>query len=262
MRDSDQGFGPRLEQALLLLIVANVAAVIIESVPRYEQYQAWFRGFEVLSVAIFTAEYIVRLARAPADPRYRGAIAGRLRFMLSPFAVIDLLAILPFYLPLLIAVDLRVLRILRLGRLFRVAKMGRYLISLNILRSVLQAKKEELLVTLGFGALLLVVAACLMYYAEHDAQPDALPSIPAAMWWATATLTTVGYGDIYPVTAAGRLLAACLALLAIGLVSLPAGILAAGFSEALQRRRAGEGLCPHCGQPLDHSAAAQTEQAE
>jgi len=173
-----------------------------------------------------------------------------------------LLAILPYYLPFT-GIDLRFLRILRMMRIFRIAKLGRYSQSLQILRRVMTAKKEQLLCTLFVLVLLVIVAASMLYYAENGVQPENFSSIPAAMWWAVSTLTTVGYGDIYPTTGLGKFMASIIAVLGIGVFALPAGILGAGFVEEMGRRdQSGNsdadnaGLtgkpahCPHCGKEI------------
>ena len=173
-------------------------------------------------------------------------------------AIIDLMAILPFYLPLLLPVDLRFLRILRLTRLLRLLKVQRYSKSLQLIGIVLKKKKEELIVTVFVTFILMVFASTLMYYLESDVQPDQFPNIISAFWWAIATLTTIGYGDVYPVTGWGRLLSGIIALLGIGLVALPTGILSSGFIEELSRQKSKDiekseqyKYCPYCGKRID-----------
>lgn len=243
---------------LIGLIAANVLAVILETVPSLSGYSGVFSMFEVVSVAIFTAEYVARVWSCTSDERYRGAVRGRLRFILSAMALVDFAAILPFYLPALLSVDLRVLRAVRLLRLLRVLKFGRYSSALKSLGAVFRAKKEELVITMSVVCLLLVLAASAMYFVEHEAQPEAFSSIPASMWWAVATLTTVGYGDTYPVTVLGKVLGAVVAVLGIGMFALPAGILASGFGEELQRRTERRRKCPHCGKSLDTTPVSAT----
>jgi voltage-gated potassium channel len=165
--------------------------------------------------------------------------------------LIDLMAILPFYLPFLLPADLIFLRSARLMRLMRVLKLGRYSDAIQVFFRVVRLKKEQLVVA-GFGVgILLIFASSLMYYFEHEAQPSVFGSIPHAMWWAIITLTTVGYGDVYPVTDMGRFLAAVIALLGIGMFALPAGILSAGFVEYGEMKKAPRGRCPHCGGRID-----------
>ena len=166
-------------------------------------------------------------------------------------ALVDLLAVLPFYLPLLLPFDLRVLRILRLFRIFRLAKIGRYSESMKVLTKVMQNKREELLISLSTTAIMLVLISSLMYYVERDIQPEAFSSIPATMWWGIATMTTVGYGDVYPLTAVGRILGATVCLLGIGVFALPAGIIASGLSDAMRRRGKTRHVCPHCGKDFE-----------
>lgn len=244
---------------VMALIVLNVGAVLVETVEEISApYAAYFRAFEIFSVAVFTAEYVLRLWSCTTDPRYADPARGRLRYATSPMALIDLLAIAPFFLEFF-AIDLRFVRSLRLFRLFRAFKLARYSASMRTLGNVLRSKREELLVTLFVVVIMLVFASSAMYYAEHDAQPDKFSSIPASMWWGVATLTTVGYGDVFPVTPAGKVLGAMIAVLGVGLFALPTGILASGFAEELQRTRKRETvICPHCG--LDITAKREDDE--
>jgi voltage-gated potassium channel len=240
---------------LLGLIFLNLVALTLETVDSlFEQYFFWFRAFEIFSVSVFTIEYLLRVWSCTVKLPYRHPVWGRLKFIFTPLALIDLLAILPFYLPLL-SPQWRVGRALRLFRLFRVLKLNRYTDSLKILGRVFRLRQEELLLSLFVLSILLAIASSLIYFAEHSAQPEAFSSIPEAMWWGTITLTTVGYGDVYPITLLGRILGAILAILGIGLFALPAGILASGFSEELQARKARKRgntskVCPHCGRVI------------
>ncbi|MDR9402114.1 MAG: ion transporter [Halothece sp. Uz-M2-17] len=244
---------------LLGLIFLNLIAVALETVDSlYEQYQFWFQTFDTFSVAVFTVEYVLRVWSCTVKEPYHHPLWGRLRFMVTPLALIDLLAIIPFYLPLL-SPQMRIGRALRLFRLFRVLKLNRYTDSLSILVRVLRLKQEELILSLFVLSVLLAIASSLIYFAEHNAQPEAFSSIPEAMWWGTITLTTVGYGDVYPITLIGRILGAILAILGIGLFALPAGILASGFSEELQARKAKKQeynttVCPHCGEIIQKNS--------
>jgi voltage-gated potassium channel len=234
---------------LLVLIALNTLAVILETVPSFAAgYEPFFFWFEVVSVVIFTIEYGLRFWSCTIRERFRAPVRGRLRFMTTPLALVDLVAILPFYLPMLIRIDFRVLRVLRFVRLFRLLKMSRYLRSLRMFGTVVHEKKEELVIAIGMVLVILLFASSGMYALEHNAQPDAFASIPAAMWWGIATLTTVGYGDIYPITPLGKVLGSVIALLGVGLFALPAGILASGFNDVMQRRKIQmPRTCPHCG---------------
>jgi voltage-gated potassium channel len=237
---------------IVVLILLNVLAMIVESVKQiYDSVPMWFITFEYFSVAVFSIEYVVRVWSCVEEPAYQARVRGRIRFMLTPLALVDLLAVLPFYLPFL-HMDLRALRmfrLLRIMRIMRVAKLARYSESLQMLVRVLKAKKEQLIGAVSILLIMLVVAATLMYYAENKAQPNTFSSVPAAMWWAAVTLTTVGYGDIYPVTPLGKVVGALVAVLGIGSFALPTAILGAGFLEDLDRRKKMR-VCPHCGQEI------------
>ena len=239
-----------VDLGILGLIFLNVVALTLETVaPIHAMHPAAFAWFERISLIIFTIEYVLRLWSATADPRYQRPALGRLRFVFTPLALIDLLAILPLFLPLL-GLDLRFMRIVRLLRFFRLAKLFRYSRALRLLGRVVLGKQEELASIFIVLVTLLVIAASLMYFVEHDDQPDKFSSIPQTMWWGVITLTTVGYGDYYPVTGAGKFIAACIAVLGIGMFALPAGLLGAGFVDELQKNR-GERRCPHCGERLE-----------
>ncbi|WP_195156084.1 ion transporter [Halococcus agarilyticus] len=231
------------------LIVCNVVAVVLGTVdPLFDRYRSVFYTFELLSVGVFTAEYVLRVWSATAVEEYDHPVFGRLRFMTRPAVVIDLIAVAPFYLGTVVfASDLRVLRALRLVRFLRLFKLARYSRSVDRFRRVMRRKTGDLVVAIVGTSLLLTLASSLMYFVEHDAQPAAFSSIPAALWWGVVTLTTVGYGDVYPVTPLGKLLGATVAVLGTGLVALPASILASGFIAA----DADPDQCPHCGRDLD-----------
>jgi voltage-gated potassium channel len=239
---------------LMGLILLNVIAVILETVAELAtRYQVLFNRLEVFSVAVFTGEYLARLWVCTLNPKFQGSVAGRIRYALTPLALVDLIAILPFYLPMVLPLDLRLVRLLRLFRLFRLFKLARYVESLHTLADALRAKKEELVISIVMLLVLLLFSSSLMYVVESEAQPDKFNSIPATMWWSVATLTTVGYGDVFPITPLGKLLGAFIAILGIGVFALPTGILATGFAEALQRRRIASATihCPHCGRSTD-----------
>lgn len=223
---------------LMVLIIANGLAVMLETVkPLEARYYKYFYMFELFSVGVFTLEYLLRLWAVTVNPEYRKPVTGRLRYALTPLALVDLAAILPFYLPIALTIDLRIIRLIRLFRLFRLFKMTRYVESMRTFHNVFKAKKAELMLTLVLIFLLLVFASSLMYSVENEAQPDKFSSIPETLWWGVVTLTTIGYGDVYPITPTGKVIGGVIAFLGIGLFALPAGILASGFSEELQKRR-------------------------
>lgn len=235
---------------LMILILLNVVAVVLETVDSInQQYGAIFNALEIVSVAVFTVEYLMRLWIANLNPKYSKPFTGRLRYAFSAMAIVDLLAILPAFLPLIFTVDLRIIRLLRVFRLFRLLKMSRYVRSLDSLDDVVRSKREELLVTVVMIAKLLLFSSCLMYIVENEAQPDKFPDIPSAMWWSVATLTTVGYGDVFPITPLGKLLGGIIAFLGIGMFALPTSILASGFAEEIRKRQIQKNAhhCPNCG---------------
>jgi voltage-gated potassium channel len=234
-----------------LLIGLNVLAIILESVPSiYRSRGGGFWTFEVFSVAVFSIEYVLRIWSCTANSEYAHPIVGRARFALKPLQIIDLLAVLPFYISFGYG-DLRFLRLFRLTRIFRIAKLTRYSQALRLMQRVVREKREELAVTVYLTGLLLVCASILMYYVENIAQPDKFSNVFAAMWWSVVTVTTVGYGDVYPITPLGKLLGSAVALVGIGLFALPAAIVTAGFLEELGRRKRPGRRCPHCGGQLN-----------
>lgn len=226
------------------LIFLAVLSVIFESVPRYYQgNEIYFQVFEYFCLAIFSVEYLIRLWASGADPKHRG-LKGRLRFVFSFMALVDLAAILPGIL-MLGLIDLRFLRSVRLLRLLR---LGRYNRGVHLILETFQKCGKQLLVTLSGIVVVLVIAAGLLYFAERNIQPDKFGTIPDAMWWAVITLTTVGYGDVVPISIAGKILASCIAILGIGSFAIPAGIIAANFRESLDTST--KNFCPHCGEKL------------
>jgi voltage-gated potassium channel len=248
-----QHSGGAVEGLLLALILLNIVALILETLPNLgPRARRGFFAFEAFSVAVFSVEYLLRVWSCTASPDYRHPLWGRLRFALTPMALIDLMAILPFYVPA-VGLDLRFIRAFRLLRVFRILKLGRYSSALSTLARIVRRRKEELAGAALILLLLLIIASSLIYYAEHDAQPELFSSIPATMWWGIITITTIGYGDMYPVTTAGRCLTAVIAVLGIGMFALPTSILGAAFLEEAQSRpRPAAGrTCRHCGRPLD-----------
>ena len=223
--------------ALAVLIILNVLAVILESVQSiHDAVGKLFFWFEVLSVAIFTVEYIFRIWSGveSTEQKYHHPIFGRLRYAMRPLILIDLIVILPFYVSFLFGIDLRILRVMRLLRVF---KLTRYSGAWSMLAAVIRGQSRPLIMAGYLLAITLVMAASLMYLAENEAQPVAFANIPAAMWWGLVTLTTVGYGDVTPITSAGKVLGAAVTILGIGMYALPAGILASGFMQELNRRQ-------------------------
>mgnify|MGYP001181695156 FL=1 len=229
------GLSSFIDIALVVLIVVNILSVVLESVESMNvRFGALFEYIEIFSVAVFTLEYMVRLWVCPEDPIEGADPNPRLKHMRSPMAVIDILAILPFYLTYLFAIDLRFLRVLRL---LRILKLTRYSSAMTMLLDVFKEEASAFFAGFFILMVLLILAASGAYLAEHQVQPVKFGSIPAAMWWSMATLTTVGYGDVTPVTVAGKVFGACVTIVGIGMAALPAGILANGLATQLNRKR-------------------------
>ncbi|GAB4400784.1 MAG: ion transporter [Microscillaceae bacterium] len=234
-QDKD-GLGTLIYQALVWLIMFNLVFIIFESFEELDPWKGIFFYFEVFSVIIFSLEYLLHCWTAPLRYPRQSHMGARVRYVFSFMGIVDLLSILPFYLPFFIRIDLRALRALRLVRLLRVFKLNRYSPSLALLAEIIEEKKQELSITIFLTFILLLVASTLMYHLEHEIQPERFPNVGATFWWAVATLTTVGYGDVYPVTNWGRFLSGCIALLGIGIVALPTSILSASYLEKLQQK--------------------------
>jgi voltage-gated potassium channel len=251
---STDRFGRALNVFFIALICLNVLAVILETDKAiHNPNRLVFYSFLLFSTIVFTVEYALRLWACTAEPRYRDPILGRVRYALTPLAIIDFITIIPFYLTFFVQ-DQPVVRVLRLLIVLRIFKLSRYHASFDVLAIVLRKKRWELFATAIIGATLLVLASTLMYLVEGPAQPDKFGSIPDAMWWGTITLTTVGYGNVYPITALGKVLGGFIAFLGIGLFALPTGILGSGFYEEVQRRKRERQeplTCPHCGKEID-----------
>jgi len=239
--------------ALIFMILLSVLVVVLQSMPEMQAWDPLLTHAETWIVYFFSLEYLLRLWTCPEVGRYGEGWKSRVRYAFSPMALIDLAAVLPFYLTPLAGSNTVVFRLLRIFRLIRVLKFGRYHASMGILVRVLKLRKAELIVSLVMVLALVTIASTFMYAVEHDAQPKAFASIPASMWWGIVTMTTVGYGDVFPITAAGKFVAGISVLLGVGLFALPAGILASGFAEEMSRERQSKHRkkCPHCGEELE-----------
>ncbi len=240
------------DSAIMILICVNIFAMILETIPEIKaEYNKLLLYIEIISVIIFSLEYLMRIYVSEITHPSSSRLKSAFKFIFSFYGIIDLLAILPFYLPFLIKIDLRFLRMLRFTRFIRIFKINRYNKSINLIWSVLKEKKSELSITGFVTFLLLIIASFIMYFVENPAQPDAFPNILASMWWAVATLTTVGYGDIYPITGTGKFISSIIAILGIGLVALPTGIVSAGFIEKIGNKNNETKKCPHCGKEIE-----------
>lgn len=226
-----------IDYALVSLISINCIFSVLESVEDLAIVHGHiFHAFDRFSVAIFSVEYVLRVWTAVeiAQPRFRHSFWGRLHFIFTPMAIVDLVAILPFYMTFFFEVDLRAMRVLRLLRVF---KLSRYSQAMGIMADVLRQEARSIGAMLFVFLVILIFVSSLMYMLEHPTQPHVFSDIPSAMWWAVVTMTTLGYGDMVPATVLGRVLGACTAVIGVGMIALPAGVLASGFSEQLRQRR-------------------------
>ena len=221
---------------LVVLICLNVLAFSAETVPALgERYGSYFYAFNLFSIAIFTIEYAARIWSCVEIPilREQAPWRARLKFAGAPLQAIDLLVILPFYLSFIIPIDLRVLRILRI---FRFLKLARFSPALQSLGRVMANERRALIGALFVMTTLLLFASTGVYFLERNAQPEVFGSVPAAAWWALATLTTVGYGDVVPMTPAGKLFGGLIMIFGLAMFALPIAIVATGFSQEASRR--------------------------
>ena len=229
-----------LNRFIVVVILVSVAFVVVESEPAvHGSNPTLFHAVEILFGLVFLLEYVARVWVAAEDPRYSDGLRGRLRYAMTPAALFDLLAVTPLFLHV-IGAEAYVIRIMRVVRVLRLAKLGRFTIATRALSQAVHARRYELMISFGVALFILVLTSTLMYIVEGHSQPEIFGSIPRSMWWAIATLTTVGYGDAVPLTVAGRILGGITAVTGVGLIAMPAGILAAAMSDAIHTRRAAE----------------------
>lgn len=234
-----KGLSPT-NHALIFLIVIAVAEAVLDTEPAINTgRELLLNQVEFGLGIIFLVEYVARLWVEVENPRFAKYRYPRLRYMISPIAIIDLLAVIPALFAFGGAPSL-LLRFFRVLRMLRLAKLGRTSKAWVLLREAFVQKKQEFTLILGMLAVVILAAGSLLYWAEGNAQPDKFGSIPRAMWWAIVTLTTVGYGDAYPITALGKVLAGLIAIMGVMLIALPTGLFAASFTEAMDRERVAE----------------------
>jgi len=242
------------DDVIMLLIVFSVVSVFLCTFRIPDWLLRILLHVEFWSLVVFTIEYALRIWTANLLYPELGPFRSRIRYILSPMALIDLISILPFLLPFMPYTFVGV-RAFRLVRLLRIFKLNRYSDALSAIGGVFRRKAQQIVASIFFVSIILVLASLLIYYAEHDAQPDQFENAFSGLWWAVATLTTVGYGDIYPITPIGRFLGAIIAILGIGMVAVPTSILSAGFMELLETNAVEGANAPAPSQTHDHAAA-------
>ena len=242
-----------LNAFLIILILLNLVAVMLGTEASiYEKYKAFFDGFNYFSVAVFTIEYVLRLWSCTNEEKYHHWFWGRIKYIFSWDALIDLAAILPFYLTSFIILDLRELRLLRLLRLLKIFRLTSYMKATKVITNVFKNRFKELTIALTMVCGLIIIAACLMFFVEHPVQPKKFASIPDTLYWAVITLTTTGYGDMVPITSMGKLLTGVFSLMGVALFALPAGIITSGFLEEIRKsRKSQQIICPNCGEVIE-----------
>lgn len=227
---SDTTPGRVFDMIVMGLILVSVITVSIDTLPNLSpRIRAVFSWLEVVIVGLFTIEYALRIGTAPRKLRYAFSFHG----------LEDVVAILPFYLTLG-GVDLRVVRVLQLFRVVRILKLSRYSKAIARFGKAMALAKEEIVLFVGVATALLYLSAAGIWYFEHEAQPEAFASILHSLWWATATLTTVGYGDVYPVTVGGKLFTFVILMCGLGIVAVPAGLVAAALSQVRREKSQSE----------------------
>ncbi|MGN0462492.1 MAG: ion transporter [Ruminococcus sp.] len=251
---------------IVILIFLTIITVVANTFDISNAWRILFSRFELVSTIIFTIEYILRVWTSDLLYPQLSPMRARIKYIFSFMAIVDLIAILPLYLLFFIKIDLQALRTLRALRLLRIIKINRYTTALKTITQVFKNKANQLISSMVVVGLLMIIASVLMYNFESEAQPDKFSNAFDSLWWAMSALTTVGYGDVYPITVPGKVLGIVIAFIGIGMVAVPTGIITAGFSEVLHNKKYKspnksnepnkeekdeKKYCPYCGHKID-----------
>ena len=225
------------DRLITLLIFASVVIVFAGTFNLRPGTLRVLFVLEGVSSIVFTVEYVLRIVTADFLYPGSGALASRIKYIISPMALVDLAAILPFWLPMFLPSTMLGIRALRLVRMLRIFKLNRYFDAMKVLGEVIVSKKRELIGSFFFVVILMLISSLLMYSAEHDAQPEVFRNAFSGLWWAVATLTTVGYGDIYPSSDFGRVISMLSAVLGVAIIALPSGVITASYLDELREQK-------------------------
>jgi len=248
MEKNDTKLGKLIDGCLLILIILNIILVILDSYGEVRaKYKLFINIFENISVFIFTIEYFLRVISSPYKYKEDYNAIYIIKYIVSPIALIDLLAIFPFYLPMVFRFDFRILRMLRIFRLLRILKIKRYSKALDLIILVFKRKHAELLLSSFILIVMTFFAGSLMYYTENEIQPENFPNIIESVQWSIKTMVFLGYSETEPLTPFGNIFGMTIVVLGLGWLTLPISILSSGFIEEVQSEKT---KCPHCGKIL------------
>ncbi len=214
---------------IVFVIMLNLAVTLAFTFDNFNKHEHILNAIELVTVVIFTVEYVLRLWTADQKYTQLGTVKAALRFAVSFYGIIDLLTFLPYYMPIVFPAGIVAFRILRVFRIFRLFRVNAQYDAFNVITSVLYEKRNQLLSSMALIMIMMVASSLGMYTLEHEAQPEAFKNAFSGIWWSVSTVLTVGYGDIYPITVAGKILAIITAFLGVGMVAIPTGIISAGF---------------------------------
>lgn len=224
-----------IEILALTVVLLSVIALVLETETSIkENYGQIIESSKTFFALFFVSEYIIRIANTQ---RKGLSYKSLIKYVFSFFGLIDLLSILPVLIPFAVGPNFAIVKMVRILRVFRILKFGRYSQSVKMLGEVVYSVRSGLFSTLFLAGFTILFASACIYFLEHQTQPDAFPSILSSLWWAVCTLTTVGYGDVYPITAGGKVFSSIIAIVGIGLVAIPTGILSAAFVERIHNNQ-------------------------